>query len=506
MRYPVVLLFRYDKYSHNDAFINANEENIMGTVHITNKVADLNKLFNCNYHLLITLGGQCREYCDDVFSVIASRMKFRWVHYTELPSLSAINHSFSYCLVNNAIEDRIKTRPVYSIFTTCYKSYDKILRAYGSLKVQTMKDWEWVIVDDSPEDDHFLFLRKTFSTDCRVRLYRRDGNSGSIGDVKNEAVSLCRGKYALELDHDDEILPRVLEKTSNIFEKDSEVGFIYMDFTNIYENGNNFCYGNGVLCHGYASYYCQKYNGRWVYVYITPNVNNITLTHLTCCPNHPRIWRRTTLLELGNYSEMLPICDDYDILLRTAIGTKMVKIHELGYVQYMNEGNNNFSLIRNSEINRIGPYFISPQFYEMYNVNKVMKEKGAFEEREFPRVYSKIWEKPSSFEHKYCNQIVNVKYTSQYCILTVGALYHHIDYIRELYKDGNNDFILLDNVVKNEKLWEILDNNGLDRFKSYSLPNNTREVMLNYFKLMYKSCEQTYILEMEKTQENEFRI
>lgn len=494
MRYPVVLLFRYEKHSHNDAFINANAENIMGTIHITNKVEDLNKLFNCNYHLLITLGGLSREYSVDVLSVVARRMQFRWIHYMELPDLSALNHSLSYCLVNNAIEDRIKTRPIYSIFTTCYNSYDKILRAYDSLKVQTLKDWEWVIVDDSPEDEHFIFLRVSFSNDHRVRLYRRNGNSGSIGDVKNEAVSLCRGKYVLELDHDDEILPSVLEKTSNVFEKDSEVGFIYMDFTNIYENGKNYYYGNGVVCYGYASYYCQKYNGRWVYVFITPNVNNVTLSHLTCCPNHPRIWRRTILLELGNYSEMLPICDDYDILLRTAISTKMVKIHELGYVQYMNEGNNNFSLIRNAEINRIGPYFISPQFYEMYNVKKVMKEKDAFEDETYPRSYSKIWEK-QGFEHKYCNEIINVKYTCQYCILTVEALNYHIDRIRELYNDEKNDFILLDNVVKNEKLWEILDNSGLDRIKSYSLTGSTDDAMINYFKLMYKSCDQTYILD-----------
>jgi hypothetical protein len=207
---------------------------------------------------------------------------------------------------------------------------------------------------------------------------------------------------------------------------------------------------------------------------------------------------------------MLPICDDYDILLRTAIGTKMVKIHELGYVQYMNEGNNNFSLIRNGEINRIGPYFISPQFYEMYNVNKVMKEKGAFEEGGYLRGYSKIWERPN-FEHKYCNKIINVKYTCQYCILTVDAFNHHIDYIRELYKDVTNDFILLDNVVKNEKLWEILDNCGLDRIKSYSLINSTSEVMINYFKMMYKSCEAAFILEIDKEddvdrQDDEFII
>ena len=65
-----------------------------------------------------------------------------------------------------------------------------------------------------------------------MRLYRRSCNSGNIGNVKNEAVSLCRGKYVLELDHDDEILPDVLKDSVEYFEAHPDVGFIYMDFIN----------------------------------------------------------------------------------------------------------------------------------------------------------------------------------------------------------------------------------------------------------------------------------
>jgi glycosyltransferase involved in cell wall biosynthesis len=358
-----------------------------------------------------------------------------------------------------------------------------------------MKDWEWVIVDDSPEDDHFLFLRETFANESRARIYRRNGNSGSIGDVKNEAVSLCRGNYAMELDHDDEILPRVLEQTSKHFDENPEVGFVYMDFINIYENGSNFTYGNGVICRGYSGYYCQKYNGKWVYVCITPNVNNITLSHLTCCPNHPRIWRRSVLLDIGNYSEMLPICDDFEILLRTAVNTKMTKIHELGYVQYMNDGNNNFSLIRNAEINRLGPYFISPQFYDTYEVRKKMKELNAYEDPATSG-YSKLWEK-DNFEHKYCNNVVNTTYTTQYCVIGIDRFIKNLVLLKELYEDPKNDFILLDNKIKNEALWEMLDNYGLSRFKCYNLMNSTEEVMTNFFNVMYKSFENAFIMDVE---------
>ena len=41
----------------------------------------------------------------------------------------------------------------------------------------------------------------------------------------------------------------------------------------------------------------------------------------------------------------------------------------------MNNDNNNFSLIRNEEINRLGPQWIQPRFFNTYKVNEVMKEK-----------------------------------------------------------------------------------------------------------------------------------
>jgi glycosyltransferase involved in cell wall biosynthesis len=495
MRYPIVLFFRYNKYAAIDEYLNANKDKIMATINVIDNKTELNKMFSSNYHLLITFGPNGdKEYCNDVNSIVSDRIRHRWIHYNELPELNALNRSLSYCLVNNSIKPREQTRPIFSIFTTCYNSFEKIIRAYGSLKEQTLKDWEWVILDDSPDDKHFEFLRQTFTNDHRVRFYRKSANSGSIGDVKNEAVSLCRGNFVLEFDHDDEILPSVLETSSNVFDQNPEVGFIYMDFINIYENGDNFSYGDGALCRGYSGYYCQKYKNRWVNVYITANVNNITLSHLTCCPNHPRIWRRKVLIDIGNYSEFLHICDDYEVLLRTAINTTMVKITELGYVQYMNNGNNNFSLIRNSEINRIGPSFISPQFYEMYDVKKFLQDKDAFEDEKYMRHHTKIWER-TDYEHKYCNKIINVKYDFQYCIIGIRSLVNHLDFIREQCKNSRNDFILLDNTVTNQVLFKFLDEHSLDHFKCYSLIGNSSQELENFFNLLYKSCNKTLIID-----------
>jgi len=352
MKYPNIILYRYEKYSHIDSFFETNKDKFFFTVTITSEKEELNKLFDLTYHILITYGDNFQEYVENVYSVIPPRMNSRWIHLKELHSPSELNKMFNYCYVSNVTEKHDKTRPIFSLFTTCYNSYDKIFRAYNSIKSQILKDWEWVILDDSPDDSHFSFLKDTFKNDRRIRLYNRSENSGSIGNVKNEAVLLCRGKYVLEMDHDDEILPDTLLDAANVFDKDPEVGFVYMDFVNLYENGANFSYGD-FFGLGYSGYYCQKLNYQWVNVAICPNINNTTLSHIVAVPNHPRIWRKSALIEMGNYSEFLPVSDDYELLLRTAVNTKMVRIPKLSYVQYMNNNNNNFSLIRNSEINRL---------------------------------------------------------------------------------------------------------------------------------------------------------
>jgi glycosyltransferase involved in cell wall biosynthesis len=492
MKYPYVIFYRFEYFSNIDKFFIENNNKLNCSIFFTCDKNDLYKLYDSNYQILVTYGDKESDYIDIVNSIIAVRMRRRWIHFTNIESIDNFNRGVNYCFIHNCTLDREIIRPIFSIFTPSYNSYHKIERAYNSLKNQTFKDWEFIIIDDSPDDNHFNFLRKLLINDPRVRLFRKGENNGNIGNLKNEAVSLCRGKYVLEFDHDDEILPCVLQDAVDCFENNPEIGFIYMDCIMLYEDGSNFSYGD-FISKGYGNYYCQKYKDKWVYVYNTPNINNITLSHLVCCPNHPRIWRKTELIESGNYSELLPICDDYEIILRTALNTKIAKICKLGYIQYFNNNNNNFSLIRNAEINRIGPEFISPIFYDILKINDHMKSLDAYEDEKYIYNHIKLWERDDTYEHKYCNKIINVDYTFQYCILGIDSLIFNKDKINNLYLDYKNDFIILDNKCDITYLQMLLDTYGLSRFKCYCLTDVTFDNLKKYF-MMYKSCENYEII------------
>jgi glycosyltransferase involved in cell wall biosynthesis len=512
MKFPFILFFRHDQYKDADMFFETNAATLDCSIYITNNYKKVEKLHNANFHLLITYGSSDKEYNDELLQIISEKMFVKRLHFTKLPNIATFNKYINTKFITNCSLPREFLRPTFSLFTPSFNSFHKIMRVYESLKEQTLKDWEWVIMDDSPDDKHFQFLRKNFQNDNRIRFYRHSQNNGSIGNVKNETIGLCRGKYVLEMDHDDEILPDVLQDAANLFEEKPDVGFIYMDFICVYESGANQWYGD-FICKGYGGYYSMKYKDKWRLVYMTPNINNITLSHLVCCPNHPRIWRRDFLLELGSYSEHLHICDDYEILIRTGISAaekdnkkryKSAKIPKLGYVQYMNDGENNFSLIRNAEINRLGPIYISPIYYQTYNIHEKMKEIDAYEDEKYLNEYSKIWLRDSAtYTHKYCNLIVNPDFNYQICIIGYDSLLYNLEHIRSLLDsntkenaDFKYDFILLENKCTNQYLWSRLEYLKLDKIKCYSLIDHTNEELTNYFKVLYLSTEKYEILDI----------
>ena len=66
-------------------------------------------------------------------------------------------------------------KPFFSVFTPTFRTGDKIYRTYNSLKNQLFKDWEWVIVDDSDNDDTWNVLQEISEKDFRVkRLYHNN--------------------------------------------------------------------------------------------------------------------------------------------------------------------------------------------------------------------------------------------------------------------------------------------------------------------------------------------
>ena len=92
MKYPNIIFFRYEKYNYIDHFCDINKDNLNCNINITSCKLSLNKLFDSNYHLLITFGEIENEYHEDVFSIIPSRICKRWIHYNHINDINVFKN------------------------------------------------------------------------------------------------------------------------------------------------------------------------------------------------------------------------------------------------------------------------------------------------------------------------------------------------------------------------------------------------------------------------------
>ena len=255
--------------------------------------------------------------------------------------------------------------PFFSVFTPAFKTGDRIFRTYQGLKDQTEKDWEWVVVDDSPPDHNELWdnLQKIASEDFRVKPYRINPNTGGlVGLAKKRACSLSRGTWLVELDHDDYLLDHCLSKIRSASEKFPDAGFVYSDCTEMFEDGRfvkfdervdwDF-YGaeNNHFNFGYSGHSWIDIKGKRYLQHHYPSINPITIRFNLSMPNHVRAWRSDVYKKIGGHRETLPLADDLELIIRSFIETRIIHIKDLLYVQYRDGyGTVNYNSF---EINRI---------------------------------------------------------------------------------------------------------------------------------------------------------
>jgi glycosyltransferase involved in cell wall biosynthesis len=225
-----------------------------------------------------------------------------------------------------------------SYFTPTYNTGVRLYETYQSLLNQTYQNWEWVIVDDSNDDGKTLQISKNIaSLDHRVKVYSFEEKSGNIiGESKYRAATLCRGFILAELDHDDLLTQKCTEYLVNASQKFPDAGFFYTDSAEINQYWQSQTYGEPFAL-WYGKYRKYNYNGYMWDVAIQPNINPKTIRHIVGVPNHVRAWRRDVYFQIGGHNRDLSIADDYELIVRTFLHTKMCKIAELGYIQFIHD-------------------------------------------------------------------------------------------------------------------------------------------------------------------------
>jgi O-antigen biosynthesis protein len=222
-----------------------------------------------------------------------------------------------------------------SVITPTYNTPKEVLaRTWASLKAQTYTDWEWVIWDDSTNNDAWNQVYG-FCADERytIRAHRSMTHSGRIGEVKHNAFMVASGKYLVELDHDDELTPDALEKIAQAAEP-TFPDFIFSDWCEVFADGTTGRYPEGWGL-GYGRDVWNEEHQAWQLS--VPVINDQTIKHIVGVPNHVRVWKRNFYHNIRGHDVTLDVCDDYDLILRTYDTGNWLHVPELLYKQHIGQ-------------------------------------------------------------------------------------------------------------------------------------------------------------------------
>ncbi|MBO5591460.1 MAG: glycosyltransferase [Prevotella sp.] len=118
-----------------------------------------------------------------------------------------------------------------SIITIAYNNLRGLKDTYESIRRQTFKDYEWIVVDGGSTDGSRRFLEEH---DSEIAFWCSEPDKG-VYNAQNKGTLHAGGEYCIYMNSGDTFFADdVLEK---VFEKDIEADIIYGNWMLIFENG-----------------------------------------------------------------------------------------------------------------------------------------------------------------------------------------------------------------------------------------------------------------------------
>lgn len=100
---------------------------------------------------------------------------------------------------------------LFTVVTTAYNCGATLHRVHDSLRAQTFRDFEWVVVDDGSTDDTGRLVEAWRRGAAFPVRYAYQENAGKHVAM-NRAVDMARGELVVVLDGDDACVPAALER------------------------------------------------------------------------------------------------------------------------------------------------------------------------------------------------------------------------------------------------------------------------------------------------------
>lgn len=197
--------------------------------------------------------------------------------------------------------------PCVSIVMPCYNAADHLARSIGSVRAQSLPDWELIVVDDGSRDESWSRLQQMANEDRRIRPYRQE-NQGAAA-ARNRALREVSGRYVSFLDADDYWQPDFLQRMSAALETTPAAGLVYCGWRNV---GLGEARDKPFVPPDYES---------------ADKVEKL----LAGCrwPIHAAMVRSSLIADSRGFDETLSSCMDYDLWLRIGTNTRLLRVAEV---------------------------------------------------------------------------------------------------------------------------------------------------------------------------------
>ena len=212
-------------------------------------------------------------------------------------------------------------KPIVSLITPTHRT-DKLFRLYESIKAQTNKRFEWIIIPNGNADISVIPSEKW------IKIIPYTDTNLNIGALKSFGFSQGIGTLLAEVDHDDELCSNCVEQL--ILNKDKG-DFLYSN--NLVFDANDIPYTWGPNWNWKYSTFNYKGKDCPINIAFPPYPGNFSWLHWAA--NHIRVWRKDFYQKIGGHNINLKACDDGDLMCRTMIHGKIHHINEVLYVYYL---------------------------------------------------------------------------------------------------------------------------------------------------------------------------
>ena len=119
--------------------------------------------------------------------------------------------------------------PTLTIITPTYNRADCLVACWDSLKAQTTKDFQWLIVDDGSTDTTTETVDRFRAEHCGIQVDYIQKENGGKHTALNAAHPYIQGKFVVILDSDDRFVPEAVSSILQAwgrFAADEQVGRI----------------------------------------------------------------------------------------------------------------------------------------------------------------------------------------------------------------------------------------------------------------------------------------